>query len=232
MTCVLADEPLDLKGIDPFTIEGNRKYLRLLESHTGTPYSLEIPPKLIKEFGEPQLSENEPGEREVYRFTFVPSFHEPMTFRLEVSDLSKATIHVKRLSEVGGSGHGEVELSTSVGVRGQTLERLLKALREPRSSNPYGGLTKEHVDYFQALDGENWYLERLVAKKYICTGVANPRFLPEGKRTVAEQGSKAFEKLDPEPFVFACTQLANAAGFDFSPHDGGLEPIKLDAPKK
>ncbi|MCB1086659.1 MAG: hypothetical protein KDM63_06410 [Verrucomicrobiae bacterium] len=225
---LVAEELPKLSELDPFT-EGSG-YEEALERHTGPPFVAELPTEaLSKEFKEPLLSGPKYTEREVYRLTIFPAFDKPMTFRLEVIDESRGMIHVKRLSGKGGYDLGKIELSSSVSVEGRVFAEVLKKVREPRSINPYGKLTQEHVQYLWGLDGSNWYLEGRRADNYTFTHVWSARSLPGTKKWLTDRGSKVYQQLDPEPFISACMALLKAAGFQPGRHSDALEPTKRES---
>ncbi|MFO1485126.1 MAG: hypothetical protein U1F71_17330 [Verrucomicrobiaceae bacterium] len=222
---LLADEPRSLKDLpDPFST-GN-EYRQALEKHSGKPYEAEVPVEtLTKVFKEPLLASPELQGKEIYRFTHFPTFHKPMTFRLEVIDEAHATLSVKRLSGKGGYDLGKVEHSFSRNLSGETLEKLLKKLREPRAHSPYGSLSQEHVEYLWGLDGSSWFLERRTNDKFHCTFVWSARSLPGTKKMLLNEGSKAYRQLDPEPFISACLALAAAAGLGQADNQDVFEAV-------
>jgi hypothetical protein len=187
---------------------------------------------LTKTFKEPLLTNLEFKNKEVYRFTYLPTFESPMTFRLEVLDDSQGIIYYTRISGRAGHDLGVVRLSSSRPIKGLEFTNILEILREPRIHKTYGNLTQKNVYLLGGLYRPEWYLESISNNKYLCSYVWAAGSLPDTKAMLLHQGAwfkelkKISEQLDPQPFISACISLTQAAGYSLDIELESLKPIK------
>lgn len=94
-----------------------------------------------------------PPDHETYRFTWLRTFHHPMTFRLDIAEQCAATLTVKEADGAGGYQPGSIIVNKTVDVGKSDCEKLLAGLDDMKfwslatSSSGLG------------TDGAQWILE-------------------------------------------------------------------------
>ena len=101
---------------------------------------------------EPNLFPAESG-REVYRFTWLRSSHNPMTFRLAVASSGTGIINVKRANGRGGYEPGEIDLNIDIAVSKPRVTALKRELGN------MGFWQKSSWLDNMSLDGARWIVE-------------------------------------------------------------------------
>lgn len=94
------------------------------------------------------------GIASTYRFLYLPTFSEPLLFRLEVSENGKAVLVTKRTNGKGGYGAGRLTSSSTTSVSPSQLEHFRQLIQKlsPRSM-------PAEVPEMRGLDGSEWILE-------------------------------------------------------------------------
>ena len=129
---------------------------------------------------EPILSPTKSEERQIVRFTWIPSFDPTVTVRL-IRDGSNVTLVAKRLTGKGGYSPGHVgssktiQLSQDQWVRVQTLldesEFWSSPCEEPRTT-PTG-------EELMQVDGDEWLLEAADFSRYHCMNRGLYEYYPQ-----------------------------------------------------
>jgi hypothetical protein len=95
-----------------------------------------------------------PYGREIYRFTWLRSFHSPMTFRLVVDPLGGGTVYATKNSGQGGYEPGTVMEAREIPINATEVAQFQKRLSEIDFWN-----LKRFDENIFGLDGARWIME-------------------------------------------------------------------------
>lgn len=90
---------------------------------------------------------------QVYRFTWLRTFHNPMSFRLVINSGGSASLFVKRANGAGGYDPGQLDLDTSVKISAARAKLLLEILDKMK----FWSMPKS--ERREMTDGAEWILE-------------------------------------------------------------------------
>ncbi len=94
-----------------------------------------------------------PPAHETYRFTWLRSFHHPMTFRLEIAEQCAATLTIKETDGALGYGPGKIILNKTMDVGKADCEKLVASLEDMK----FWSLATSSSEL--GMDGAQWILE-------------------------------------------------------------------------
>jgi hypothetical protein len=115
--------------------------------------------KQLRALEEPSLYSPK-QDAEVYRFTWLRTFHNPMVFRFVVHDHGSGTLTVKRASGTGGYEPGVVDLKKEIALTSSQVDELKKMLND---MSYWEQSTKLET---MGLDGAQWIVEANLNGKY------------------------------------------------------------------
>ncbi len=108
--------------------------------------------KHLRAMQEPSLFPAQPGA-EVYRFTWLRTFSNPMVFRLNVVKDGTASLAVKRANGKGGYEPGTIDLNETLALNAETVAKLQYELRRMDFWNKPARLKTI------GMDGAQWIVE-------------------------------------------------------------------------
>lgn len=116
----------------------------------------------LKAFGEQSIyAEKENKDIQVYRFTWLRTFHFPILIKLKVNKAnSLGTLHIKELDGASGYDYGKIRKDYKKEVSKENVDKLLQLLKRTN----FWKLTPEIED--MGLDGAWWIVEGLKDGKY------------------------------------------------------------------
>lgn len=101
-----------------------------------------------------RVDQDRPSLRSTYRFLYLPTFSEPVMFRLEIDEAGKAVLITKRTNGKGGYGAGTLTFNATTPVAPSQLDQFRQLIKKmdldamPTTVPEMGGL-----------DGSEWILE-------------------------------------------------------------------------
>lgn len=127
--------------------------------------------------GEPNLCDRASGLREVYRFTWLRSFHPPVIVRIERQDSTHRVV-AKKLDGRGGYEPGELVVDRSTAIEARKWGKFKSLL----SAASFWSASRDKVINVIGFDGARWIFEGVRNRKYWArdrwTPDANPSALP------------------------------------------------------
>ena len=117
-------------------------------------------------FGEQLLALEElplyPAETgiEVYRFTWLRSFHKAMSFRLTITPAGTGQLSVTRTNGAGGYDPGSIDLKKNVEIQNSDVEALRNGLKD------MGFWLMPAKEETRGMDGAEWLLESVSGGLY------------------------------------------------------------------
>ena len=134
-----------------------------LDTFSNTWYS-----KMLRALHEPVLY-NYSGDKEIYRFTWLRTFHHPVSLRLENNN-NKITLTVKVSNGAGGYDPGQIIIDTTIDI---TLDDWNTFVGKADKVN-FWNLQTEVKE--MGLDGSEWILEGVTKNKYHFTTRWSPPY--------------------------------------------------------
>jgi hypothetical protein len=122
----------------------------------------------LRALEEPSLYPPKP-DVEVYRFTWLRTFHSPMVFRFTVLDNGSATLIVKRGTGKGGYEPGVVDLRKEVALGNGQVEELKKKLYNMsywQMPTKMADKSTDGAQWIVSTDGAHWIVEANAKGKY------------------------------------------------------------------
>lgn len=91
---------------------------------------------------------------QVYRFTWLRTFHNPMSFRLVINSDGSASLFVKRANGAGGYDPGQLDLDKTLPISSADTSKLLSDLVRMEFWN-----MPSYVEAGRGFDGSHWIVE-------------------------------------------------------------------------
>jgi hypothetical protein len=115
----------------------------------------------LKALKEPSLLiASQKGKRQIYRFLWLRTFHNPISIRIEILN-SKAKIIIKKTDGAGGYDPGNLELEKTKEIDKKEIRELLELIKESKFWNTD---TKDPTE--SGCDGAQWIIEGVKNNKY------------------------------------------------------------------
>ena len=115
--------------------------------------------KMLFSLNEPIIKDYK-GNKEIYRFTWLRTFHHPVSIRLE-KQYDEIKIITKVCNGAGGYEPGKLIQDTTFSVKQETYEKLLEKIN---NSNFWNLPTEKTND--NGMDGSEWIIETLKDNNY------------------------------------------------------------------
>lgn len=116
----------------------------------------------LRGLGEPSLLVDAPNSEPVYRFTWLRSFHHPVSVRMRVHADGGAALSVRMGDGEGGYAPGKLMVNSTREIQVREVRRALDLLDEAKFWSAPAELRFDEVN----LDGAQWIFEASVAGKY------------------------------------------------------------------
>lgn len=118
--------------------------------------------KQLKALGEPSIyKERNNKDKQIFRFTWLRTFHNPISIRLEVNkNDGSGTLYVKETDGAGGYEPGNIKEDFKKNISKESIDKLLKLLEK----EDFWKLSPKVKT--MGLDGAQWIIEGLQDGKY------------------------------------------------------------------
>lgn len=138
------------QAFDDFTANWYGKHLRAMREP-----SLQPQPRVDATLGQRHAGNGKVSKlASTCRFLYLPTFSEPIIFRLEVDGEGKAVLITKRTNGKGGYGEGRLTYSVTSPVPSPQLDHIMKLIKELGPDSMPAA-----VPEMRGLDGSEWILE-------------------------------------------------------------------------
>lgn len=124
--------------------------------------------------GEPNLCDRAEGLREVYRFTWLRTFHPPVIVRIERHDGTHRLV-AKKLDGRGGYEPGELVVDRSTGIEAREWRKFKSLVR----AASFWSARRDEATNVVGFDGARWIFEGVRNRTYW----ARDRWSPDGNRS-------------------------------------------------
>lgn len=110
---------------------------------------------------EPSIyAQKDDGSKQIYRFTWLRTFHHPISIRLEIQKDGTGLLFVKMTSGAGGYDPGEIKKSFKKNIEKEGVNKFLDLL------NKEGFWELQVTSNVIGLDGAQWIIEALSEGRY------------------------------------------------------------------
>ena len=129
---------------------------------------------------EPSIYEQKSDKsKQIIRFTWLRTFHNPIALRLEINDKGSGTFFIKKSNDAGGYEPGKIIKNEKKEIGKDTVNAIIKSVED---SNLWGLPSKVEE---QGLDGSHWIIELLSNGNYHLIDRWSPKSGPIRKLAIS-----------------------------------------------